>query len=181
MQGIWFRTALINLLVAASLGLLMRYLAINPIEGLHYRNITHAHSHVAMLGWIYMGIYTFLIYFLLPPEKQSAPFYNRLFWLTELSVIGMLLAFPIQGYAGFSIAFSTLHIICSYAFARRFWKDLSETTYLNDYVRLFTKTALVAMILSTFAIWGMPYLMINGFKGTTIYQAAVQVLFAFPI
>jgi len=149
----------------------MRYLYLYPIDGLNFRNSTHAHSHVAMLGWIYMGLYTFLIVTFLPKEKQDTSYYNQLFWLTEFSVVGMFIAFPIQGYAGWSIAFSTLHILCSYAFVYRFWKDLPTK---KSPAQLFVKTALVSMVLATFAIWGMPYLMINGFKGTAIYHGAVQ-------
>lgn len=40
---------LINFLVAALMGLALRFTFITPIN-INYRFLTHAHSHVAMLG-----------------------------------------------------------------------------------------------------------------------------------
>jgi len=174
MQKTWFRVALLNLFIAASLGALMRYAFVEEVTWITFRNVMHAHSHVAMLGWIYMGLYTFLIYTFLPVEKRNAPFYHRLFWWTQLSVIGMLIAFPIQGYAGWSIAFSILHILFSYIFVYRFWKDMGKQTEQIIYSRLFVKTALLFMILSTLALWGMGPIMAKGLKGSALYHAAIQ-------
>ncbi len=174
MQKKWLTIALINLFIAACLGALMRYAFVEEVTWMNYRHIIHAHSHVAMLGWIYMGLYTFLIYIFLREEKQNALFYNKLFWLTQLSVIGMLIAFPIQGYAGWSIAFSVLHIVFSYIFVYRFWKDLGKQTEQLIYSRLFVKTALLFMLLSTIALWGMGPIMAKGMKGSALYHGAIQ-------
>ena len=170
----WFKIALINLFIAACLGVLMRYAFVEEVSWMNYRHIIHAHSHVAMLGWIYMGLYTFLIYIFLSEEKRNSLYYNKLFWLTQMSVIGMLIAFPIQGYAGWSIAFSVLHIIFSYAFVYRFWKDLGKQAEQLIYSRLFVKTALLFMVLSTIALWGMGPIMAKGMKGSALYHGAIQ-------
>ena len=99
------------------MGLAMRYTSINPI-GFNYRFLTHAHSHVAMLGWVYLMLFTLIVHYFIPEKK---PIYNRLFWLTEVAVVGMMLSFPLQGYAAISISFSTLHIFCSYYFVYLIW------------------------------------------------------------
>ena len=109
---------LINFFVAAVMGLALRFSFIESI-GLNYRYLTHAHSHVAMLGWVYLMLFTLIVYYFIPNKK---PIYNQLFWLTEISVIGMMVSFPIQGYATISILFSTLHIFCSYYFVYLIWK-----------------------------------------------------------
>ena len=104
---------LFNFLIAALMGLALRFSFLESI-GINYRFLTHAHSHVAMLGWVYLMLFTlFVHYFILNKTKV----FYRLFWLTEFSVLGMMLSFPIQGYAAVSITFSTLHILSSYYFA----------------------------------------------------------------
>ncbi len=174
MQKTWLKIAIFNLFIAAILGVLMRYAFVEELSWMAFRNVMHAHSHIAMLGWIYLGLYVFLIYLFLPEEKQRSIFYQRLFWLTQLSVVGMLIAFPIQGYASWSIAFSTLHIILSYTFVFRFFKDLGKQSKKLIYSRLFAKTALFFMVLSTVAIWGMIPIMVLELRGSALYYAAVQ-------
>ncbi|MFH7014977.1 hypothetical protein [Flavobacterium sp. FlaQc-47] len=117
---------------------------------INYSFILHAHSHIAMLGWVYLIIYVLIVRFFIPKVKSSKPFYNRLFWLTEFSVIGMMIAFPIQGYALFSIVFSTMHILLSYVFCRIIWRDsLKEKTEAQRLLFV----AILFMVLSTFGVW----------------------------
>ena len=135
----WLRIALLNFLIAAIMGASMRYAFVEELRWMDYRNIMHGHSHVAMLGWIYMALYALLIHYFLPKEKQDSNFYKKLFWFTEMTVVGMAVAFPLQGYAGFSIVFSSLHIIASYLFIWRFLKDaraLNKRNYSFRFVQL---------------------------------------------
>src|SRR5690606_11041465 len=89
---------LLNFLVAALMGLALRYALVQPIP-INFRFLTHGHSHVAMLGWSYLMLYVLIVHLI--PNKN--PRYNRLFWLTEVAVLGMMVSFPIQGYAAISI------------------------------------------------------------------------------
>ena len=169
----WLRIALLNFLMAAIMGATMRFAFVDELRWLDYRNMMHGHSHVAMLGWIYMALYALLIHYFLPKEKQGANFYKKLFWFTEATVVGMAVAFPIQGYAGFSIAFSSLHIIASYLFMWRFLKD-AKTVNKGLYSFRFLRAALWFMVLSTVAIWCMPIFMKMDLRGSALYYGAVQ-------
>lgn len=163
---------LINFLVASVMGLALRYSFIRPID-FNYRFLTHAHSHVAMLGWVYLMIYTFLVYYFVPEQKLV---YTKLFWITQIAVVGMLLSFPFQGYASISISFSTLHIFCSYYFAYRLWKDLNIE---NTLVKNLVKTALIFMLISTIGVWCLgPAVMFLG-KASAFYQIAIQFFLHF--
>jgi len=163
---------LINFCIAALLGLLLRYIYVNPLA-INYRFLTHAHSHLAMLGWAYLMIYTFLVYYFVPKQKLV---YTKLFWLTEIAVLGMLLSFPFQGYAAISISFSTLHIFCSYYFVYRFWKDMSIE---NTLVKNLVKTALIFMLISTIGVWCLgPAVGLLG-KASAFYQMAIQFFLHF--
>lgn len=163
---------LFNFLIAALLGVTLRYSFIGNLN-FNYRFLTHAHSHVAMLGWVYLMLYAFIVYYFIPDKR---PVYNRLFWLTEIAVIGMLLSFPFQGYAAVSISFSTLHILCSYYFVYLVWKHHKITSKVTS---LLLKTGLVFMLVSTFGVWCLgPAVSMQG-KASAFYQIAIQFFLHF--
>ncbi len=174
----WFKIALFNFFVAAIIGVLLRYSFVAEVPWLKYRNFLHAHSHVLMLGWIYLSIFLFFVHSFLSEQKQKKKKYRILFWLTQLSVVGMLISFPIQGYAFWSIFFSTLHVLLSYFFTFHFLKDLpnvGKSNYSNRFVRI----ALLFMLLSSVALWSMGPIMVLGYQGKPIYYLGVQFFLHF--
>lgn len=171
MKKTWLIVSLVNFLIASLMGLLLRGAFVWEIEWLDYRNMLHGHSHVALLGWLYLGIFIMLHAKLLPKEKAAKPIYTWLFWLTQLTVIGMAIAFPIQGYAAFSIFFSTLHIVLSYVFAVRVWKDHSRKDYRSS---LLLKTAILFLFISTVGVFVVAYIMASKNGANVIYQIAIQ-------
>ncbi len=167
----WFTVALINLLLATTLGAILRYAFVNGVAGLNFRYVLHAHSHVAMLGWIYLALYCFIVPNFIRLDANNSRVFNRLFWLTQLSVAGMLLSFPFQGYGPISISFSTLHILCSYYFVWRVWRHLSED---KSFAGRLLRFALLFMLLSTVGLWGMGPIIAMGMKGSALYYMSVQ-------
>jgi hypothetical protein len=147
-----------------------------PLDFINYSFLLHAHSHVAMLGWVYLMIYVLVVHFFIPKEKRRKHVYNQLFWLTEFSVIGMMLAFPIQGYALFSIVFSTLHIVLSYVFCRLIWKDSDNE---KTPVQKLLIAAMVFMVVSTVAVWCLGPAVSTLGKQSAFYQIAIQFFLHF--
>ncbi|KAF2331795.1 hypothetical protein DM444_11380 [Flavobacterium ginsenosidimutans] len=175
-QKSWILCCFFNFLIACVFGLLMRFMYLYPLDFLNYSFLLHAHSHVAMLGWVYLIVYVLVVHFFIPKEKSQKPIYNRLFWLTEFSVIGMMIAFPIQGYALFSIVFSTLHILLSYVFCRLVWKDCVKDKSPSQRLLL---VSILFMILSTFGVWCLgPAVSMLG-KQSAFYQIAIQFFLHF--
>ena len=149
----WLRVALANFLIAAILGALLRFAFVEELPSwIHFRKVLHGHSHVAMLGWLYLAFYALLLPVFLSPAQSAAPFYRKLFWWTQASVVGMLVAFPLQGYGPFSIAFSQIHVFLSYAFVFRFWKDLRKQNEKPTLAVYLLKTALFFLVFSTLAL-----------------------------
>src|SRR6478609_9339235 len=99
MKRSWLLSCFFNFFIASIMGLLLRLIYIHPLEWVNYQFLLHGHSHVAMLGWVYMMLYAATVHFFVPKESQQKPIYNRLFWITEVSVIGMMFRFPVEGYA----------------------------------------------------------------------------------
>ncbi|MDP5199955.1 hypothetical protein [Flavobacterium sp. DG2-3] len=175
-QKSWILCCFFNFLIACIFGLLMRFMYLFPLDFLNYSFLLHTHSHVAMLGWVYLIVYVLIVHFFIPKEKSQKPIYNRLFWLTEFSVIGMMIAFPIQGYALFSIVFSTLHILLSYVFCRLVWKDSSKEKTPAQRLLL---TSILFMILSTCGVWCLGPAVSTLGKQSAFYQIAIQFFLHF--
>jgi hypothetical protein len=163
----WISIALFNFTIAASFGLLLRsqFLFSVPFQ---YRFVTHAHSHVAMLGWVYLVLFACIVYVFIPEDLRK---FKRLFWVTQFSVLGMMCSFPFQGYRLFSIIFSTLHIFCSYAFVLMVWPRLRSKNQISNW---FLKTAFILMLLSTVGVWSLGPIMASGGNGSAAYHIAIQ-------
>ncbi len=173
----WIVIALLNMLIAVSIGALLRFAYVEEISWLAFKNFLHAHSHVAMLGWVYLALFTFLVSTFLPKDFDLRK-YNILFWLTQISVLGMLVTFPRMGYASWSIGFSVMHTVLSYVFVFYFLKDLGQvqkspknTFTISNWL---VKTSLFFMIFSTLGLWGMGPIMVNDMQGEAIYYMTIQ-------
>lgn len=142
--------------IVALLGVFMRMFQVVDFE-FNYKNILHAHSHVALLGWVYTALTT-LIYKLYLSEKAIDKKYQLLFWSTQITIIGMLLTFPFIGYALFSIVFSTLFLIASYFFVWFFLKQTSTTQKETNSYKLI-RASLWFMVLSSFGPWVLGIIM----------------------
>jgi len=154
-------TALTYLLIASVLGIVLRLFPITDFDA-NYRFIVHTHSHIALLGWVYISLTTLLFHQFISKEAKSK--YSFLFWSTHVTIIGMLLSFPFIGYAFFSILFSTLFIVCTYCFLYFFKKnnlcDTTKTSYK------FIHTSLVFMVISSVGPWALAAIM-NTFVSTS--------------
>lgn len=157
------------------MGFMLRLSFVTPID-LNYVFLTHGHSHTAMLGWVYLMLYLLIIQNFLSTEKREQPIYSRLFWITQISVVGMMISFPLQGYALFSIIFSTLHIFCSYFFCYKIWKEHQTHSYYDG---ILLKAALIFMLVSTLGIWCLGLAGATGTKNTALYQSAIQFFLHF--
>jgi hypothetical protein len=176
MRKSWILVCFINFFIASLMGLLLRWMYVAPLEGVNFQFLMHGHSHVAMLGWVYLMLYCLIFHFFVPKEAQQKPIYNRLFWVTELAVVGMMIDFPAQGYAFASILFSTLHIFCSYYFCYLIWKDAKPATLPE---KKLLRTALFFMVFSTLGVWCLgPAVGMMG-KESAFYQIAIQFFLHF--
>lgn len=174
MKKSWLLTCFINFLIAALMGLLLRLAQVYPVS-FNYSFLIHAHSHTAMLGWVYMMIYSLVVYYFIPHKKVNRS-YSILFWITQLSVVGMMVTFPLQGYALYSIIFSTLQIVCSYYFCYKVWKDMDRSVMPAT---VMLRSALVFMLVSTLGAWSLGVIAGCGAKGTALYYTAIQFFLHF--
>jgi len=153
----WSAIALLNLLVLASVGLLLRYKILYPLPFIDHKHLLHGHSHFAFAGWVSLAIYSIYVH-LLKPDPIVLEKYNRIFQLHLFCSYGMLFTFPFMGYALPSIAFSTLSIFISWWFCYVTWKELKKFR-LNSTVRKWMRAALLFNIISSLGTFALAYMM----------------------
>lgn len=175
----WMTWAVFFFLIASLFGLLMRLFFISDVpEFLTYKNILHAHSHTALLGWGFLlvsGILTFT--FITDPSKLTR--YKVLLILLVLSTFGMAIAFPVEGYGLFSIVFSTIHLLLSYVFTYFFFQDLKDRKPTLA-IRLI-KFSLIWLLVSSLGLWAIaPVGVILG-KLHPLYFMSVQWFLHFQL
>lgn len=142
------KVALTYLLIAAFLGVFLRLFAILDLNATH-RFIVHTHSHIALLGWVYVALTTLLFHVSISEDKKRK--YKQIFWCTQITIVGMLVTFPFVGYALYSIIFSTLFLVCSYWFFYFFIKNHSLKKASVSYK--FIYTSLIFMVVSSIGPW----------------------------
>mgnify|MGYP001316255178 FL=1 len=176
MRQSWIGLALSYFFVTAAAGVVLRSAAIIPLPGIDYGHMLHAHSHLAILGWGYMALFLLIVAHFIDERARDGMGLKRLFWLTQAAIAGMFVSFSLQGYAFFSIAFSTVHILLSYVFAVWVWRhlrrqsgDRSETPLSYKFVR----ASLICLALSSLGPWTLAVLGANHMNDTDLYDAAI--------
>ena len=149
-QGV--RVAFINLLIVGIIGCLLRYFFIDPIPGFNYSYVLHAHSHLALLGWVFMALFILILHAYLPVETGRYKKYIYYFVILQMANVGMLFTFPFTGYALWSIVFSTIHALTAMLFAWVFIREVgSNITGPHSLSFQFVKWALVLLFVSNLA------------------------------
>ncbi len=157
-------------LLAAALGVFLRFLYVFDIS-VDYRYIVHTHSHIALLGWVYIGLTT-LLYKLYLKKSNVGKGYRNIFWFTQFTLLGMLFSFPFQGYALFSITFSTLFLFASYWFTWFFIKNIPEK-FKNTKSYKCIKISLWYMVISSIGPWALGAIMSTLGADSIWYRLAI--------
>jgi hypothetical protein len=179
MAATWFRIALFNLVLAGIYGVLMRFAFVTEVSWMDFRHIMNGHSHVMMLGWVYMALTTFMMYTFLPADLTSATAYKVLFWATQLMVLSMAVLFPMMGYKLPTIVVLTVFTLLSFIFIWRFLTHLSQSAPAKSLSLRFLRTALFFYVFSTLALGALGYIMSQDGEGSFPYYMAIQFFLHF--
>jgi hypothetical protein len=155
----WLKISLLNLCIVAALGVLMRYKIGFEFPYFEQKNLQHSHSHFAFAGWLSHTLMVLMVYFL---QTKITGFqgnkYKNIIIANLICSYGMLISFIIEGYALFSITFSTASIFVSYVFAYRFIRDLKVLD--NDLIaKSWFKASLFFNIISSIGTFYLAYMM----------------------
>ena len=144
-------------ILAAILGVLLRSFHLIEIP-VNYKFILHTHSHIALLGWVYMGLTTLLYRLFLDKRDFGTKYGPYLLVYAAWHWWGCCLSFPFQGYGLFSIIFSTWFLFASYWFTWFFIKHV-PLNFKQTHSYKCVKVALWYMLLSSLGPWALGAIM----------------------
>lgn len=168
----WLGLSFVNLALVALMGFLLRNKILFPLPFVNYKNLLNAHSHLAFSGWVGLALLAFFVYDLLPSGYAEKRLYQRLLWGVEISSLGMAVAFPLQGYAGVSLFFSTLFILTTYVFGWHFFKDL-RSAGVRAPVRWLALASVACLILSSIGPYALAYMMATKSTNALLHRDAL--------
>ena len=174
----WFLISIGNFFIAALTGIIMRYAFVDENTVIPFRNILQAHSHLAMLGWVFLASFCLLF---VSANKNNSLQNSQITALStaQFAVIGMFVSFIVNGYNYLSIIFLSLHMIASIWLATDFIRLEKKTGERGTYRRLWIGSALFFLILSFLSPLGLGIISAAGAKGTALYFAAIQFFLHF--
>ncbi|MCE7864403.1 MAG: hypothetical protein DYG99_12755 [Bacteroidetes bacterium CHB5] len=120
------------------------------------------------LGWVMNVLYLAFVINYVPATNTR---YKKLFVFLQLNLLGMMIAFPLQGYGLFSIAFSTLHTMGIALFTYWLYQDtkhqpISASLWL-------VRKSLLFFLLSAVGPFTLGPLMATGLAQSPWYYSAI--------
>jgi hypothetical protein len=164
-----FRIPFYFLMLAAVMGLMLRYHLISPITSLVYNNWLHTHSHLMFLGWLFNFFNLVFVYYFLRDKWDSR--YKLLFYCNQVLLIGMFVFFPLQGYGVITIVLSTLHTVVSAVFCFRYIRDTRDQK--KSLSRWLAVWALSCFLISSLGPFSLAGIMANHLNHTKWYFFAI--------
>jgi hypothetical protein len=163
-----FRIPLLFFFLASSMGVLLRYMLVYPVERLTFSYLLHGHSHVMFLGWVFNLLFLGFVIEFIDEERSSV--FKKLFWIFQVLVVGMAISFPLQGYGLYSIILSTLHTVIALLYIILFFKYAKKGSGLALWL---AKVSLVLFVFSSFGPFYLGYLKASGDQPSDHYQLAI--------
>ena len=164
-------TFILFILTALS-GVLMRSFPFYPGISVPYPNILHAHSHLAILGWAFLGVFIVFLFISWPNIKQNKEAIALTCTLFVISLF-MFAAFIYQGYGAVSIILSTLHIFAEYWAAIFIYRHIDKKTAKLTMANSFIKGALIALVISSAGPYALAIISANGLKDSYFFDMAI--------
>lgn len=155
----FLKISLLNLLIVATLGVILRYKILFSLPFVDQKNLLHAHSHFAFAGWITQTLMVLMVAYL-SKQTNNDEFkkYNKLLIANLVTAYGMLVSFPFQGYGFVSITFSTLSVFTFYFFSYNYWKSLNQIS-TKSIAHTWFKIGLLLGVLSSFGTFALAFMM----------------------
>lgn len=152
MKKAYIYLVLSNFLLASLFGVILRSYWVSPLVNLNYTNILHAHSHIALLGWLYLLIYLLFTKLFVDNKLYKGRFFKGLFWVSQVSIWLMAVTFPFTGYGFWSIFACSVQVLCSFIFAYKVYKNLDVSDRL---VKYFVRMSLFFLVFCSLGLWAL--------------------------
>lgn len=171
-------TAFFLFIVTALSGMWMRLYPLLSNPMISYDNVLHGHSHLAILGWAFLGVFVTFLAILWPQIKNKRHAIILTLAIFTASIL-MFLAFLYEGYAMYSIIMSTIHIFVEYWAIVYIYRQLKAQDHLPKVGKLFIHGSLIALFISTLGPFGLGYLGAMGLRETDLFDMAIYLYLHF--
>lgn len=169
----WLKISLLNLLIVAFLGMVMRYKIGFEFPYFDQKSIQHAHSHFAFLGWITHTIYVLILHVMVKRKLfLNEKRYHSMIVANLLCSYGMIFSFISSGYGIVSIVISTISIFVNYAFCYYLYRDLKNFPPLNGAKNWF-RAGLFFNVISSIGTFSLAYMLATKQFNQNWYLASV--------
>src|SRR5690625_4295240 len=165
-------------ILTALSGVWLRAIPFLPNSLLPYDNILHGHSHIAILGWAFLGVFIILLGMLWENLQQKK---QAIFLTITIFVVSfvMFIAFLYEGYALYSIIMSTIHIFVEYWAAIFIFNQLKRSKIVPETARLFLNGSLIALVLSSIGPFALGYLGATGLRESAFFDMSIYFFLHF--
>ncbi len=121
----WTKISLINFLIVSIFGLAMRYKIAFEFPFFSQKNLQHAHSHFAFIGWVSLLLMALMIRVIQDRTSEKNLKWMNLVLIANLICSYMLLvSFTASGYGIISIILSATSIFISFAFSILYFRAI---------------------------------------------------------
>lgn len=157
-------------LLAMILGWLLRLQFVYPTGIVAYKHLLHAHSHVILLGWAFNALYISInaIYYPQPSHKKKK--LGVLFWSIQATILLAMFGFLREGYALFSIFFSTAFLVGAFIWIAWIWKDIKKDKSIGG---RFILLSLLLFLFSSLGPLSLGAIMSTPLKETNAYPLSI--------
>ena len=129
----WVKLGLLNFLLVAIVGFIMRYKIGFSFPFFDQKNLLHAHSHFAFSGWV---SHMLMLFITIAISQNISPnrirYYQICILLNIICAYGMLIGFAINGYNTFTIIISSISLFTSITYAIITLKDLIKNKVITQ-------------------------------------------------
>jgi hypothetical protein len=159
-----FIISLFFLLWSAGVGVLMRFSQTFGLSGFEIGKWVQGHSHVAFLGWGFLGV----MHLLYQKTKFQFQKIDIIFYVVLiLSLLGMMVFFPLFGYKFIPILFLVVFLWASYVVLIRFYRHLKHMEIAE---KKWLITAIFFYFLSSSVVWFIPIVIVKTGKTDLYYN-----------
>lgn len=163
-----YKLPLVNFLLAAVLGTVLRYYIFNPILNFNFLNWLQVHSHMMFLGWVSLALFILIFRKLDIKKYDTLIFYSIIVF--ELAALAMFVSFPMGGYGILSVVMLSMTMVVSLIFL---WIISKRSARLQNAGWKFIRPGLLFMAISSIGPLALGPISAMGLKNTIWYNYAI--------
>lgn len=172
MPKIFLHFAIFLFVITGLSGVFMRYTPFLNSLLIKYEYVLHAHSHIAILGWAFLGVFVIFLSLFWKNIKEKK---HAIILTSTIFVVSfiMFISFLYEGYATYSIIMSTLHIFVEYWAIYFIYRQVKSQDDLPKISKYFIYGSLLTLVLSTIGPFLLGYLGATGLKESVYFEMAI--------